>query len=390
MLRLLSRVQQDDLLARGFSRRDFGRIALMLGSAATVPLFCEASLAQLSAVKNLPPDAVKLNANENPLGPAPEAIEAMLAVLKQGGRYSYDLTDKFRDTLAAAGGLAPDQVMAFPGSSAPLTQAVLAFTSPQRSLVVCDPGYEAAELAAKFLGAPVKRVPLTKDYAHDVRAMIAADPQAGLIYICNPNNPTGTLTSDEDIDWAVAHLPKGAVLLLDEAYTHISGARLRDDLVASGKNVIILRTFSKIYGMAGLRAGAALGRPDLLAKIRPYSSGALPITAMVAATASLESKDLVPTRRKLIADVRQSVFDFMDRHGFAYVPSASNKFMVDVGRPGEEFILAMREEKVYVGRVWPSWPTHVRVTIGTAAEMEKFQMAMLKVMAKRNAATAGG
>jgi histidinol-phosphate aminotransferase len=391
MRRLLSRVQQDDLLARGFSRRDFGRItALMLGSTATAPLFCEASLAQLSAVKNLPPDAVKLNANENPLGPAPEAIEAMLGVLKQGGRYSYDLTDKFREKMASAGGLAPDQVMAFPGSSAPLTQAVLAFTSPQRSLVVCDPGYEAAELAAKFLGAPVKRVPLTKDYAHDVRAMIAADPQAGLIYICNPNNPTGTLTSDADIDWSVAHLPEGAVLLLDEAYTHISGARLRDDLVASGKNVIILRTFSKIYGMAGLRAGAALGRPDLLAKIRPYSSGALPITAMVAATASLESQDLVPMRRKLIAEVRQSVFDFMDRHGFAYVPSASNKFMVDVGRRGEEFILAMREENVYVGRVWPSWPTHVRVTIGTPAEMEKFQAAMLKVMARQTTAAASG
>ncbi len=390
MRRLLSRVQQDDLLARGFSRRDFGRIALMLGSAATVPLFCEASLAQLSAIKNLPPDAVKLNANENPLGPAPEAIEAMLTVLKQGGRYSYDLTDRFRETLAAAGGLEPDQVMAFPGSSAPLTQAVLAFTSPQRSLVVCDPGYEAAELAARFLGAPVKRVPLTKDYAHDVRAMIAADPQAGLIYICNPNNPTGTLTSDEDIDWALAHLPEGAVLLLDEAYTHISGARLRDDLVASGKNVIILRTFSKIYGMAGLRAGAALGRPDLLAKIRPYSSGALPITAMVAATASLTSADLVPTRRKLIAEVRQSVFDFMDRQGFSYVPSASNKFMVDVGRPGEEFILAMREEKVYVGRVWPTWPTHVRVTIGTAEEMDKFQTAMLKVMTRQSTAAANG
>lgn len=111
---------------------------------------------------------------------------------------------------------------------------------------------------------------------------------------------------------------------------------------------------------------------------------------MVAATASLESADLVPTRRKRIAEVRQSVFDFMDRHGFAYVPSASNKFMVDVARPGEEFILAMREEKVYVGRVWPTWPTHVRVTIGTAEEMEKFQSAMLKVMANRSTAAAGG
>ncbi len=210
--------------------------------------------------------------------------------------------------------------------------------------------------------------------------MAGADANAGLIYICNPNNPTGTLTSDADLDWLVDHLPAGSVLLLDEAYTHIAGARLRSDLVLAGKDVIILRTFSKIYGMAGLRAGAAIGRPELLAKVTQYSSGALPITAMVAATASLKCPELVPKRRRIIADIRGDVFAFLDRHGFNYVPSASNKFMVDVGRPGEEIIQALRQEKIYVGRVWPSWPTHVRVTIGTAEEMEKFQRAFLKVM----------
>ncbi len=171
------------------------------------------------------------------------------------------------------------------------------------------------------------------------------------------------------------------MLLLDEAYTHITPARLRNDLVASGKDVILLRTFSKIYGMAGLRAGAAIARPELLARIKPYSSGALPITAMVAATASLKSPELVPTRRGIIAEVRGDVFAFLDKHGFDYVPSVSNKFMVDVKRPGEEVIAAMRREKIYIGRVWPIWPTHVRVTIGTAEEMEKFKRAFLKVMA---------
>jgi histidinol-phosphate/aromatic aminotransferase/cobyric acid decarboxylase-like protein len=168
---------------------------------------------------------------------------------------------------------------------------------------------------------------------------------------------------------------------MDEAYTHVSDARLRHDLVAAGKDVIILRTFSKIYGMAGLRAGAALARPDLLARIRPYSSGALPITAMVAATASLKSAELVGARRKLIAEIRADVFGFLDQHGFDYVPSVSNKFMLDVKRPGGEVILALRQEKIYIGRVWPSWPTHVRVTIGTAEEMDKFKRALLKVMA---------
>ena len=377
----LPAAHERELLERGFTRRQFGRIAALLGAGASLPFYGEAALAQLSAVKNLPPDAVKINANENPLGPAPEAIEAIRAMLHTSGRYAYDLTDELREIMAAQEGLQPEQVRPFAGSSAPLTQAVLAFTSPTRSFVTADPGYEAGERAAKFIGAKVVRVPLTASYAHDVKAMVAADSQAGLIYVCNPNNPTGTSTPDAEIDWLVDNLPAGSILLLDEAYTHIVGTPLRSDLVRSGKNVILLRTFSKIYGMAGLRAGAAIGQPELLEKITQYSSGALPTTAMVAATASLKSSDLVPQRRQIIADVRNDVFSFLDQQGIAYVPSVSNKFMVDVGRPGEQVIEALRDEKIYIGRVWPSWPNHVRVTIGTAEEMEKFKRAFLKVMA---------
>lgn len=377
----LSERFQREFLERGFSRRQFGRIAALLGAGATLPFYGEAALAQLSQVKDMPADAVKINANENPLGPAPEAIEAMTAILKQGGRYDYGLTDEFRDALAADAGLAPQYVQPFAGSSAPLTQAVLAFTSPERSFVTCEPGYEAGERAAKFIGAKVIRVPLTKTYAHDVKAMAAADASAGILYVCNPNNPSGTLTPDADLDWLADNLPPGAVLLLDEAYIQIAGAKPRSDLVAQGKDVIILRTFSKIYGMAGLRAGAALARPELLERITPFSSGALPITAMVAATASLKVPDLVPKRRKLIGDVRADVLGFLDQHGFDTIPSTSNKFMVDVKQPGEVIIQALRQEKVYVGRVWPSHPTHVRVSIGTAEEMAKFKRAFLKVMA---------
>jgi histidinol-phosphate/aromatic aminotransferase/cobyric acid decarboxylase-like protein len=337
----LSERFQREFLERGFSRRQFGRIAALLGAGATLPFYGEAALAQLSQIKDMPSDAVKINANENPLGPAPEAIEAMTAILKQGGRYDYGLTDEFRDTLAADAGLAPQYVQPFAGSSAPLTQAVLAFTSPERSFVTCEPGYEAGERAAKFIGAKVIRIPLTKTYAHDVKAMAAVDSNAGILYVCNPNNPSGTLTPDADLDWLADNLPRGAVLLLDEAYIQIAGATPRSDLVAQGKDVIILRTFSKIYGMAGLRAGAALARPELLERITPYSSGALPTTAMVAATASLKVPDLVPKRRKLIGDVRADVLAFLDQHGFDYIPSTSNKFMVDVKQPGEVIIQAL-------------------------------------------------
>ncbi len=377
----LSPGQEQDFLRRGFSRRQFGKLAALMGAGASLPFFNEAALAQLSQVRDMPADAVKINANENPLGPAPEAIDAINRVLKNSGRYSYGLTDEFREAMAEVDGLTPEQVQPFAGSSAAITQTVLAFTSPTRAFVTCDPGYEAGEGAARFIGAKVARVPLTRTYAHDVKAMAAADSNAGILYVCNPNNPTGTLTPDADIDWLVDNLPPGAILLLDEAYTHITDAPLRSDLVRQGKDVIILRTFSKIYGMAGLRAGAALGRRELLDKITPYSSGAMPVAGMVAATASLKSKDLVPARRKLIGEVRANVFAFLDQHGFDYVPSVSNKFMLDVKQPGEKIILALRREKVYIGRVWPSWPTHVRVTIGTGEEMDKFKAALLKVMA---------
>jgi histidinol-phosphate aminotransferase len=153
------------------------------------------------------------------------------------------------------------------------------------------------------------------------------------------------------------------------------------DLVAKDKDIVILRTFSKIYGMAGLRAGAALGRPDLLLKISQYSSGALPVTGMAGATASLKSASVVPERRKIIAAVRGNVFEFLEKNRFHYVPSVSNKFMVDVKRPGKEIIDAMQKENVYIGRVWPSWPTYVRVSIGTQDEMNQFKTAFLKVMA---------
>src|SRR5262249_40755862 len=266
-------------------------------------------------------------------------------------------------------GVKANYVQPYAGSSAPLHQAVLAFTSPTKPFVTADPGYEAGERAARFIGAKVISVPLTKTYAHDVKAMAAASPDAGLIYVCNPNNPSGSLTPRSDIEWLLENKPKGSILLLDEAYIHIAGAPMCSDLVAKDKDIVILRTFSKIYGMAGLRAGAAIGRPDLLQKISNYSSGALPVTGMAAATASLKSKKLVPERRKIIGDVRADVLAFLDKHNFQYVPSVSNKFMVNVKRPGGEIVEAMRKEKIYIGRVWASWPTYVRVSIGTQEEM---------------------
>ena len=336
-----------DLAERGVSRRNFGRIAAMLSAGATLPLFTEPGLAQLSQIRGkIPDDAVMINSNENPLGPCPEALEAVHSITPKGGRYLFSLTSDFEELLAEQEGLKRGYVKAYAGSSAPLMQSAIAFTSPEKAFVTGDPGYEAGENSARGMGAPVVRVPLTKTYAHDVRAMIEKGQNAGLFYICNPNNPTGTLTPQEDIRWLVENKPKDSVVLIDEAYTHIAGAPFNSDLVAKDKDVVILRTFSKIYGMAGLRAGAALGRPDLLAKLGKYSGGMMPITGMAAATASLKVKELIPERRKKIGMVRDDLQAFLDKHNFKYVPSVSNCIMIDVGqKPTADVIAALQTRK---------------------------------------------
>jgi histidinol-phosphate aminotransferase len=373
---------REDLHRRGFSRREFGRIAALLAGSSLLPFFNESTLAQLSATPGgVPADAVKIDANENPLGPCPEALEAVQKIAANGGRYLYGETDRFVETMARAEGLQEACVRAYPGSSLPLHHAVIAFASPDRPLVTADPGYEAAERAARFIGARSIRVPLTRpSCAHDVKAMATADPNPGLIYLCNPNNPTGTVTPRADIDWLIDNKPRGAIVLLDEAYVHFSQEPTCADLVAKGKDVIILRTFSKLYGLAGLRAGAVLARPDLMDKLAGFYTGALPTTGMAAANASLRVPGLVEQRRALIASVREDTLNFIKSRGFDVTPSASNCFMIDVKRRGGEVVTALRREKVYIGRVWSSWPTWVRVTVGTAEEMEKFKAAFVKVV----------
>jgi histidinol-phosphate aminotransferase len=333
-----------------------------------------------------PKDAVLINANENPLGPCGVACEAVNSVASQGGRYSDWLTGDLIKTFAAAEGLKPEYVRAFPGSSGPLHYSVLAFTSPARSYVTADPGYEAGAHAAKASGARVVKVPLTKTYAHDVKAMLAAAPDAGMFYICTPNNPTGTLTSHADIELLLANKPKDSILLVDEAYIHFSDASSALDLVKADKDLVVLRTFSKIYGMAGLRCGFGIARPDLLEKMTAFSGwSAMPITAVAAATASVKDPRLVPERKQINATIREATFQWLSKNGYSFVPSQSNCFMLDAKRPAKEVIAQMAAQNVFIGRPWPVWPTHVRITVGTQSEMERFQEAFQHVMSLASA-----
>ena len=263
------------------SRRSFLGLSAAASAAFALRIVTEPMLAH-ARPHNYPKDAIRIDANENPLGPCASAREAAAAIVPQGGRYSDWLTDDLVKTLAEMEGLKVEQVRVYAGSSEPLHHTVAAFTSAQRSYVTADPGYEAGIFTAQAIGAKVVKVPLTKTYAHDVKAMLAAAPDAGVFYVCSPNNPTGTLTSHADIEYLVENKPKGSVVLVDEAYIHFSDAVSVMDLVRAGKDVILLRTFSKIYGMAGLRCGAVFARPDLMEKVENYGGwNFMPITAMV-------------------------------------------------------------------------------------------------------------
>jgi histidinol-phosphate aminotransferase len=371
------------MLGRRLTRREFGRVVALLTAGSALPFYNEMALAQdLKALGSIPADAIRLHTNENPMGPCPAALEAIRQILPKGGQYLFGQTAAFVEALAAAEGLPTSHILPTAGSSDPLHRAVLANTSPSRPLVVADPGYEAPGRAAKFIGAKVIPVPLRKDYAHDTKAMAQTDPAAGVIYVCNPNNPTGTVTRKEDVDYLVAHKPKGSILLIDEAYIHFStSATSAIEHVVAGKDVIVLRTFSKIYGMAGLRAGAALARPDLLEKLHGYAGlGFLPLSGTVGATASLKEKSLVSERRQMVTNIREDLCAWLDQRGIAFIPSEANMLLIDCKRPGREVATAMLEHKIAIGRSWAALPTHVRVTIGTREEMTKFKAAFAQVM----------
>jgi histidinol-phosphate aminotransferase len=371
-------------LENGVSRRSFMHMA---GVAAVAgPILTEAHFAWAQSGRrrfmpmNIPPDAVLINANENPLGPCAAACEAIADMGPKGGRYDYALTLELEKLFSEQQGLKPGYVSVYAGSSEPLHYTVLAFTSPTLGYVTADPGYEAGMRAAEVSRAKLSKVLLKPDHSHDVKAMVAADPNAGVLYICNPNNPTGTTTTKADIVWALENKPKGSIVLLDEAYIHLSDAESCIDQVKADKDIIILRTFSKVYGMAGIRCGFAIGRPDLLEKLRAYGQNAMPITGAAAATASLNDTTLVPTRKKIIADIRNDTFSFLTANNYSFIPSESNCFMIDTKRDGKAFYDAMAAKKVYIGRVWPVWPTYVRVTVGSKDDMAKFKVAFKEVM----------
>jgi histidinol-phosphate aminotransferase len=374
-------MESNPKLEQAVTRRGFLRGA---GAAlAVAPMMTEARLAWAAqSTKQRQAQysgRILLDANENPLGPCDSALDAIQDLGSRSGRYDFPASVDVANLIRMQEGLKEGYLALYAGSSEPLQYAVMAFTSPGHGLVCANPTYEAPGLVAAEMGVPIHTVGLRKDYAHDVHAMLAADPMAGCFYICNPNNPSGTVTTREDIYWLLQHKPKHAVVVVDEAYIHYSDAKTVLDYAQNDCDLIVLRSFSKIYGMAGLRFGFAVARPDLLARLERYGMNPLSLPGVVAARASLMDKTLVPTRKAANAQLRDATIAWLKSSGYSTVPSQANFFMVDVKRPGDAFAKELAKRDVYIGRSWPIWPNHVRVTVGTANEMQTFQEAFADV-----------
>ena len=385
--------------SHGLSRRSFLRAA-----SATLPALAASGIlseshfafaAQQSATKqptsqlemmkmmmaSIPKDAVLINANENPLGPCEAARAAIASSANKGGRYDFFEMMKLMEVFGKQNNIPVDNLSVYGGSSEPLHYSVLSFSGPGKNLVTANPTYEAAGRAADISGAKTIKVPLTSTYAHDVKALAAADPSAGVIYLCNPNNPTGTITSRADILWLLENKPKNTMLMIDEAYIHLSDAESMVDQTVNRKDIIVLRTFSKIYGMAGIRCGFAVAHPDVLKKLEDRGQNPMAITSCIAGRVSLEDTALIPERKAYIGQARTETIDFLVKNNYKVIPgSQSNCFMIDTGRNGRQVMAAMARKKVIIGRTWPVWPNTVRITVGTKEEMARFRVAYKEVM----------
>ncbi len=363
-----------------FSRRAFaGMIAAGLTEAAF------AQRAKLSGVA--PADTVWINGNEFPDGPPQAAIDAMAQVIGSSNRYHYQEFPDFYAKLAASEGLTADQILVGAGSSEPLHAAVEAFTSPTIPLIYPVPTYEAAPELTKYKGHAVIETPLNSKMQPDVHRLAAEADKAGggLIYIVNPNNPTSTITTSDDMAWLVANLPKNTNILVDEAYLHYATSPEASSsfrFVKEGKNVIVTRTFSKIYGMAGLRVGYIAGRPDQIERMAPYRNNVISIVSVRAVSAALDlGPKMLEERKAKIVHTRNELCAWMTENKLKFIPPQANFVMIETGRDAKKMQAALLAKGVAIGRAFPPLNTMIRVTIGTDVEMAKFRRVFSEVMA---------
>src|SRR5437588_7876566 len=368
------------------SRRKFAHL-LGVGAAAAIvrPRFTIAAQ-QPPKARSTSAGIVRLSANENPYGPSPQAHAAMNNSFDVSCRYPDEANDVLIEKLAKINGVNREQVVLGDGSSEILKLCAETFTGPtQGKLIAADPTFESILEYSKANGAEVVKVPLTSTFTHDLEKMGAAANGKGLVYVCNPNNPTASITPKNDLRDFIAKTSPDTVTLVDEAYFHYADTPDYESvipLVKDHPNLIVARTFSKIYVMAGLRCGYCVAQPEMIKGMHPFQMfDSVNIMALAAASASLDDANQVDNGRKLTSEAKNFTTAELDKMGYKLIPSQANFIMFDCKRPVVPIIKAMKEKNVQVGRLFPALPNHMRLTIGKKSEMEAFVSACKQVIA---------
>src|SRR5689334_7470603 len=319
---------------------------------------------------------VRLSSNENPYGPSQAALKAMTDGFSLAWRYPDEHADLRVEELARMNAVPGEEILVADGSGAILKLAAAAFPNHDKKIVLANPTFEAIGRHASVARAEVVKIDLTSSYGHDLGKMLAAADGAGLVYICNPNNPTASITPRNELAEFLAKLSPATTVLVDEAYHHYVESNDYESLIPLVKqysNLIVARTFSKIYGMAGLRCGYCVTQRANIERMRTHQTwDSVNIMALVAALASLKDPDQVIRGRKLNSEVKKSLCADLDTLGYRYIPSHANFMMIDLRREVRPIISALRNRGVEVGRVFPALPNFMRVTIGTDVQMKAF------------------
>jgi histidinol-phosphate aminotransferase len=368
------------------SRRKFAQL-LGAGAAAAVvrPRLSFAKPTQSTATSlTAGGNIVRLSSNENPYGPCPKALQAMTDSFGLACRYPDEHNNVLIDKLAKLNNVDRSEILLGDGSGEILKLCAETFTGPQSgNLIAADPTFEAILHNATANGAEVVKVPLTSSFAHNLSKMLGA-AKRGLIYVCNPNNPTASITPKDELRDFIGKTPPETMVLVDEAYFHYADSPDYESvipLVKDHPNLIVSRTFSKIYGMAGLRCGYCVAQKEPIERMRRQQMwDSVNCMALAAATASLDDLDHVPNGQRLNKEAKTFTTSELEKMNYKIIPSQANFIMFDCKRPVLPLIKAMKEQNVHVGRLFPALPNHMRLTIGKKAEMEAFLAAFREVV----------
>ena len=368
------------------SRRDAARVlASSAVGAALLPRAAEAGV-QFAPSRELA-GLIRLGSNENPFGLGPKAVAAFEAFRPEVNRYPYAPNARLVNRLSSIHGIPGDQILVTPGSGEVLRSSTVAFTSATKSLVTASPTFETPANAARMVGAPVHAVPVDAAGSLDLSAMAAKAEGAGLFFVCNPNNPTGgvrTAAAVAEFIAAVRRVNRDAVILMDEAYHEYvedPGYATSIPLIAKDPRLIVSRTFSKVFGMAGLRLGYVLGQPETIRAMQRIVGNGM-VSGLAAATglAGLDDEAHIKAQRALNHEARAFTRQAFESAGYKVLPSEANFLMVDVRRESRVFQAQCYEAGVGVARPFPPLTTFARISIGTPDEMRRAVAAMLPIL----------